>query len=44
MILPSKNASGSYLKQNNSDFFLSNPHHFLKLSKFVAGHVTKMGF
>ena len=24
--------------------WFSNPHHFLKMSKFVAGHVTKMWF
>ena len=34
--------SGSYLKQNRSDLFFSNPNHFLKISKFVPGHVTKM--
>ena len=37
-----KTISGSYLKQNRSDLFFSNPNHFLKISKFVHGHVTKM--
>ena len=37
-----KTFSGSYLKQNSSDLVFSNPHHFLKMSKFVPGHVTKM--
>ena len=39
-----KTISGSYLKQNNSDLVFQTPHHFLKMSKFVAGHVTKMWF
>ena len=43
MILPSKTISGSYLKQKIVIWFF-NPHHFLKMSKFVAGHVTKMWF
>ena len=37
-----KTISGSYLKQNRSDLFFSNPNHFLKISKFVPGHLTKM--
>jgi len=37
-----KKISGSYLKQNNSDLVFSNPHYFLKMSNFVAGHVTKI--
>ena len=37
-----KTISGSYFKQNNSDLWFSNRHHFLEMSKFVAGHVTKM--
>ena len=37
-----KTIGGSYLKQNSSDLVCSNPHHFLKMSKFVPGHVTKM--
>ena len=36
--------SGSCHKQKNSDFGFSNPHLFLKMSKFVAGHVTKIRF
>ena len=34
-----KTRSGSYLKKNNR-----GPHHFLKLSKFVASQVTKIWF
>ena len=33
-----------YHKQNNSDLFFKNPHHFLEMSWFVAGHLTKMSF
>ena len=39
-----KTIIGSYFKQNNSDLWFSNRHHFLEMSKFVAGHVTKMWF
>ena len=30
--------------QNNSDLVFQTPHHFLQISKFVAGHVTKCDF
>ena len=30
--------------QNNSDLVFQTPHHFLQMSKFVAGHVTKCDF
>ena len=39
-----KTISGSYLKQNYSDLVFQDLHHFLKMSKLVAGHVTKMWF
>ena len=39
-----KTISGSYFKQNNSDLWFSNRHHFLEMIKFAAGHVTKMWF
>ena len=39
-----KTISGSYLKQNNSALIFQTPHYFLKMSKFVAGHLTKMWF
>ena len=32
-----KTVSGSYLKQNSSNLVSWNPHHFLEMSKFVAG-------
>ena len=46
MILPSvrKTISGSYLKQNNGDLVFQTRIIFLKLSKFVVGHMTKMWF
>ena len=37
-----KTIGGSYLKQNRSDLVFSNPPHFLKICKFIPGHVTKM--
>ena len=39
-----KTINGLCSKQNNSDFFFSSPHHFVKMSKFVAGHVTSLIF
>ena len=39
-----KTIIGSYFTQNNSDLWFSNRHHFLEMSKFAAGHVTKMWF
>ena len=39
-----KTISGLYLKQNNSDLVFQTRHHFLKMSKFVTGHVAKMWF
>ena len=39
-----KTISGSYLKQNNTDLVFQTRTIFLKMSKFVAGHVTKMWF
>ena len=39
-----KTISGSYLKQNDSDLVFQTHTIFLKMSKFTAGHVTKMWF
>ena len=39
-----KTISGSYLKQNNSDLVFQTRTILLKMSKFVAGHVTKVWF
>ena len=39
-----KTISGLCFKQNNSDLVFQTLHYFVKMSKFVAGHITSVIF